>query len=197
MTAVTESSRSASAALERPDHASSQEARAARPIAPSRRAPPASRARSARSRRSVRGPRLPAMSPAPAQSESMLRRRVDGSATGAAAPGFRRGPSRRRASPCSTKPVRHGAAGPAPPSMLPRRRCPSRAAVRQTSRASGASSATLRDVLRRLQIIVWWSRGESNPRPLAIVRQIYMLSWLIWFLWCESRSSTLPPPRVT
>ena len=29
--------------------------------------------------------------------------------------------------------------------------------------------------------IDWWSRGESNPRPLAIVRQIYMLSWLIWF----------------
>lgn len=26
----------------------------------------------------------------------------------------------------------------------------------------------------------WWSRRESNPRPLAIVRQIYMLSWLIW-----------------
>ena len=27
---------------------------------------------------------------------------------------------------------------------------------------------------------VWWSRRESNPRPLAIVGQIYMLSWLIW-----------------
>jgi hypothetical protein len=27
----------------------------------------------------------------------------------------------------------------------------------------------------------WWSRGESNPRPQAIVGQIYMLSWLIWF----------------
>jgi len=28
---------------------------------------------------------------------------------------------------------------------------------------------------------IWWSWGESNPRPQAIVRQIYMLSWLIWF----------------
>ncbi len=26
---------------------------------------------------------------------------------------------------------------------------------------------------------VWWSRGESNPRPQAINGQFYMLSWLI------------------
>ena len=35
---------------------------------------------------------------------------------------------------------------------------------------------TLRDVLRRLQIIIWWSWGESNPRPKAIAGQIYTLS---------------------
>jgi hypothetical protein len=29
--------------------------------------------------------------------------------------------------------------------------------------------------------IVWWSWGESNPRPKAIAGQIYTLSWLIWF----------------
>lgn len=28
--------------------------------------------------------------------------------------------------------------------------------------------------------LIWWSRRESNPRPQAFVRQIYMLSWLIW-----------------
>ena len=28
--------------------------------------------------------------------------------------------------------------------------------------------------------VSWWSRGESNPRPQAIIGQIYMLSWLIW-----------------
>ncbi len=28
---------------------------------------------------------------------------------------------------------------------------------------------------------IWWSRGESNPRPQAIIGQFYMLSWLIWF----------------
>jgi hypothetical protein len=28
---------------------------------------------------------------------------------------------------------------------------------------------------------VWWSWGESNPRPKAFVRQIYTLSWLICF----------------
>ena len=26
---------------------------------------------------------------------------------------------------------------------------------------------------------VWWSRGESNPRPQAITGQFYMLSCLI------------------
>ena len=26
---------------------------------------------------------------------------------------------------------------------------------------------------------VWWSRGESNPRPQAILRQFYMRSSLI------------------
>ena len=40
---------------------------------------------------------------------------------------------------------------------------------------------TLRDALERLKTIVWWSWGESNPRPKAFVRQIYTLSWLIWF----------------
>ena len=29
--------------------------------------------------------------------------------------------------------------------------------------------------------LFWWSWGESNPRPKAFVRQIYTLSWLIWF----------------
>jgi hypothetical protein len=28
---------------------------------------------------------------------------------------------------------------------------------------------------------IWWSWGESNPRPKAFVRQIYTLSWLVWF----------------
>ena len=28
----------------------------------------------------------------------------------------------------------------------------------------------------------WWSRGESNPRPQAILRRFYMRSSLIWFL---------------
>jgi hypothetical protein len=28
---------------------------------------------------------------------------------------------------------------------------------------------------------LWWSWGESNPRPKAFVRQIYTLSWLVWF----------------
>jgi len=40
---------------------------------------------------------------------------------------------------------------------------------------------TFQDVLGRLEILVWWSWGESNPRPKAIAGQIYMLSWLIWF----------------
>jgi len=31
------------------------------------------------------------------------------------------------------------------------------------------------------QALSWWSRGESNPRPQAIIGQIYMLSSLIWF----------------
>jgi len=26
----------------------------------------------------------------------------------------------------------------------------------------------------------WWSRGELNPRPSAIIEQIYMFSCLIW-----------------
>ena len=31
----------------------------------------------------------------------------------------------------------------------------------------------------RLALGYWWSRRESNPRPQAILRQIYMLSCLI------------------
>jgi len=34
---------------------------------------------------------------------------------------------------------------------------------------------------RDAQAGVWWSWGESNPRPKAFVRQIYTLSWLICF----------------
>ena len=37
-------------------------------------------------------------------------------------------------------------------------------------------SETLRDVLGRLQIIIWWSWRESNPRPQTIAGQIYVLS---------------------
>jgi len=35
--------------------------------------------------------------------------------------------------------------------------------------------------LRAARVGVWWSWGESNPRPKAFVRQIYTLSWLICF----------------
>jgi len=36
-----------------------------------------------------------------------------------------------------------------------------------------------RDVLGRLEIFNWWSRGESNPRPQAITGQFYMRSALV------------------
>ena len=39
-----------------------------------------------------------------------------------------------------------------------------------------AGSKTSRDVPERPEIIVWWSWGESNPRPKAIAGQIYTLS---------------------
>jgi hypothetical protein len=30
--------------------------------------------------------------------------------------------------------------------------------------------------------VIWWSRGESNPRPQVFAEQFYMRSCLIWVL---------------
>jgi hypothetical protein len=38
---------------------------------------------------------------------------------------------------------------------------------------------SLSGVRELLRTLLWWSRGELNPRPQAIARQIYMLSALI------------------
>src|SRR5574337_253792 len=48
-----------------------------------------------------------------------------------------------------------------------------------------------------MRTLVWWSRGESNPRPQAISGQIYMRSWLIWISHPGPRSSTLLGMPVT
>jgi hypothetical protein len=44
--------------------------------------------------------------------------------------------------------------------------------------SQGGSSISL-DVLGRHEILKWWSRGESNPRPQAITGQFYMRSALL------------------
>jgi len=43
-------------------------------------------------------------------------------------------------------------------------------------------------------LVVWWSWGDLNPRPQAIVAQFYMFSDLIWISPPASRSRTLHRP---
>lgn len=38
---------------------------------------------------------------------------------------------------------------------------------------------------------IWWSWGESNPRPQAFFEQFYMCSRLIWVSLFTTRSGTL------
>ena len=54
--------------------------------------------------------------------------------------------------------------------------CESNANKRQFRKVDGPGAQWSFTVAGRLE---WWSRGELNPRPQAILRQIYMLSSLI------------------
>ena len=57
-----------------------------------------------------------------------------------------------------------------------RNTCESNASKRQVGKVDGPGAQWSFTVAGRLE---WWSRGELNPRPQAILRQIYMLSSLI------------------
>ena len=51
------------------------------------------------------------------------------------------------------------------------------------SRSAGVAAPTPKKKPTRVKgwlLGEWWSRGELNPRPSAIIEQIYMFSCLIW-----------------